>query len=88
MAKLHNVNDRDELVKVLGLRWNVKEDHVYFGYKPLPKLSENQITKREILRRASKIYDPLGMLSPVTVRSKIFLQDLWNRKLDWDEIIP
>jgi hypothetical protein len=32
--------------------------------------------------------DPLGMSSPVAVRSKIFLQDLWNRKLDWDEIIP
>jgi hypothetical protein len=38
---LHNVNDGDEFVKVLGLRWNVKEDHLYFGYKPLPKLSQN-----------------------------------------------
>ena len=61
----------------------MSEDHVYFRYKLLPKLSENQITKREILRRASlKIYDPLGMWGPVTVRSKMFLQDLWNRELD------
>ena len=51
-------------------------------------MSQNYIIKREILRRASKSYDPLGMFSPVTMRSKICLHDLWNRKLDWDEIIP
>ena len=29
------------------------------------------ITKREDLREASRIYDPLGFLTPVTIRAKI-----------------
>ena len=70
----------------MGLRWNVKDDKVGFGYKP--ELSDSRLTKREILRKSAKIYDPLGLLSPATIRSKLFLQDSWSRKLTWDQKIP
>jgi hypothetical protein len=29
LAKLHNVNDRDEFVKVLGLCWNVRRSRLF-----------------------------------------------------------
>ncbi|XP_071177853.1 uncharacterized protein [Mytilus edulis] len=88
LATSQNVNDGNNCITVLGLRWNTKDDRVSFGFKPLSMLPDYQITKREILRRSSKIYDPLGILSLVTVRSKILLQDLWTQKLGWDEQIP
>lgn len=31
------------------------------------------------------IYDPLGILLPLTIRSKMLLQDVWRRKCTWDE---
>ena len=48
----------------------------------------SNITKREILRESSKIYDPLGLLTPVTIRAKILLQELWKNNFSWDEPLP
>ena len=42
------------------------------------------ITKRIALSETSKLFDPLGWVSPVFVSFKIFLQDLWIDGLDWD----
>ncbi|VDI32537.1 Hypothetical predicted protein [Mytilus galloprovincialis] len=46
------------------------------------------LTKREVLRQSSRIFDPLGLISPVTVTSKLFMQRLWKEKLNWDELLP
>ena len=34
------------------------------------------------------MYDLLGLFSPVTLQGKIFLQALWNKRLEWDEPLP
>ena len=33
----------------------------------------------------SKLFDPLGLYLPVTVRSKIIMRELWSQNLSWDE---
>lgn len=33
----------------------------------------------------SKIFDPLGWLSPVTVVAKLFIEKLWLLHCTWDE---
>jgi len=43
------------------------------------------VTKRDVLRESSKVYDPLGLLSPVTIKAKIFIQTLWQHSVEWDE---
>ncbi|CAG2234944.1 unnamed protein product [Mytilus edulis] len=50
--------------------------------------TERIITKREILKQSSNIYDPLGLLSPVTVRTKMLMQLLWKEKFTWDCPLP
>ena len=42
-------------------------------------------TKRKVLSLVSSIYDPLGWVSPLTVRGKMFMQTLWKGKMDWDQ---
>ena len=39
-----------------------------------------------MLETANSIYDPLGMLVPVEINCRMFLQKLWKEKLDWDYI--
>ena len=43
------------------------------------------MTKREVLQDLSKVFDPLGFAAPVVIRAKILMQQLWMRKVAWDE---
>ena len=44
-------------------------------------------TKCKVLSLVSSVYDPLGWVSPLTVRGKIFLQTLWKEKMGWDQTL-
>ncbi|GFQ97087.1 uncharacterized protein TNCT_650501 [Trichonephila clavata] len=77
--------DSNESSKVLGLFWNSSNDT--FGFQPSLELT-SPLTKRRILSESSKLFDPLGLLSPCTVFMKIFYQKLWLTKTDWDYPIP
>jgi len=46
------------------------------------------ITKRTILSIITQIFDPLGLIGPVTIKAKILLQTLWQLKIDWDTPLP
>jgi hypothetical protein len=63
------------------LEWNPSKDALSFppaqDYTP-----PSTITKRHLLQIASKIYDPLGLLSPVTVKAKLLMQELWQNELE------
>ena len=51
---------------------------------------KSKITKRNILSYVNSIYDPLGLLSPFTVKAKIILRKIWvlQPKCDWDDDLP
>ena len=44
----------------------------------------NVFTKREILKVVASIFDPLGYFSPTILLAKLFLQELWAEKVEWD----
>jgi len=45
-------------------------------------------TKRNVLRIAAKLFDPLGLISPVMVVLRMLLQELCLNKCEWDGPIP
>ena len=74
-----------KVLRVFGLLWNHIEDYIQM---PTFKFEGSNITKREVLSYISRIYDPLGMVAPVVLFGRLFLQKLWSYKLDWDDSLP
>jgi len=43
------------------------------------------LTKRNFLHKIAMLFDPMGILAPCMIRTKIFLQEMWTSGLDWDD---
>ncbi|XP_062556585.1 uncharacterized protein LOC134221410 [Armigeres subalbatus] len=70
-------------VKTLGLTWEPGTDCFRFRS---PSWDESAvITKRCVLSDASRLFDPIGLVGPVIVQAKIFLQELWKQDCGWDD---
>ena len=69
--------------KTLGVLWKAAEDNFTFNSKEIDQISK--FTKREFLKRIATLFDPLGFLSPYTVRAKILMQEIWLAGIDWDD---
>ena len=90
LAAERNIQDTDTETKVFGLRWNAKDDVLELQSQEKTNDNENlgKKTKRDVLRESAKVYVPLGLLSPITIRTKIFIQELWEPGFKWDEPLP
>ena len=60
---------------------------VYFKKRGIPELTET-LTKRNCLALVAKLWDPIGITTPVTIRFRIDLQELWCSGFGWDDVIP
>ena len=69
--------------------WNVGNDAFVFRFKEIVEKAKNLIpTKRCLFKLGASLYDPIGLISPVTTKIKILFQLLCNDKLGWDDWIP
>lgn len=76
----------NESSKTLGIQWVSNPDILTYRVNDIKH--SNSITKRAILSAISQIYDPLGLLSPCIILTKILIQKLWTLQLSWDDCIP
>ena len=51
-------------------------------------MSETLYTNRELASLSAKIFDPIGLISSFTVRSKLLVQSLWTQGVGWDVELP
>ncbi|XP_026475470.1 uncharacterized protein LOC113380447 [Ctenocephalides felis] len=80
-----NLTDNKNIIKALGLLWDPKKD--VFQISSNASIPSSQRTKRAILSSIAKIFDPLGLISPCVVLAKLIMQDIWQLKTDWDEVV-
>ncbi|XP_035232537.1 uncharacterized protein LOC118204314 [Stegodyphus dumicola] len=73
--------------QVLGLAWNLEEDSLSVTYRETETKGEF-ITKRKILSLAHRIFHPIGVTCPITLISKLLLQECWKIGASWDSKFP
>lgn len=66
---------------ILGPQWDKQRDASSVAI-PVEKADN---TKRGVLAKIAKIYDPLGVASPLTLCAKLFYRGACNLKVGWDE---
>ncbi|XP_022180294.1 uncharacterized protein LOC111040631 [Myzus persicae] len=72
-----------EVLSALGLLWQPSIDSFRFTTKNwTPPI---HMTKRTLLSDINSVYDPLGLISSVLIKGKIFIQQVWSLKLGWDD---
>ena len=75
--------------KAQGVVWHADKDQLSIGSSAT--IRENipsKPTKRICLKTIAAIFDPLCLVCPFTVRSKILFQETWSRGLQWDDELP
>ncbi|XP_062541022.1 uncharacterized protein LOC134209057 [Armigeres subalbatus] len=73
-------------VEVLRVGWETGPDQ--FCIEVQPPTHEGYLTKRKIFSTIAKLYDPLGLVSPVVAWAKIRMQQLWIANSGWDDQVP
>ncbi|XP_049294208.1 uncharacterized protein LOC125769517 [Anopheles funestus] len=76
----------DETVKTLGVSW--EPEHDVLSFESAIDTDTASPTKRSILSNIARMFDPLGLISPIVVRAKILMQELWLQKAGWDDLVP
>lgn len=78
--------DQDNLPmdRAFGLLWCVESD----SFKLKLEVKQLSLTRSGMLSIVSSVYNPLGMLAPVTLSAKIMQQELCRRSCGWDDAMP
>jgi hypothetical protein len=81
--------ENEEGITTLGLLWNPQNDQLQVKSNFTQEQSTDSTVsiKRKVLATTASIFDPLGLLSPAVIVYKIFLQKLWQNKLQWDDLL-
>ncbi|XP_055633313.1 uncharacterized protein LOC129773693 [Toxorhynchites rutilus septentrionalis] len=78
--KLVHLDNTSVVINTLGMIWSPEQDVFVFSVN-----SDNRNpTKRSVLSDIGKLFDPLGLLTPVTVFAKMIMQKIWKFGLPWD----
>ncbi|XP_062594008.1 uncharacterized protein LOC134255490 [Saccostrea cucullata] len=72
------------LQRSLGISWDISKDSFTFQVTS----TRRPFTKRGVLATINGLYDPIGIVVPVTIRGKLIMQDIMSSVTDWDEPIP
>ena len=71
--------------KVLGLPWNASTEEYIIDKRLFQRSPNDQLTtKRKLLKFVASIFDPLGIIAPLTIRVRKLLQAAWNKGPQWD----
>ncbi|CAL4069072.1 unnamed protein product, partial [Meganyctiphanes norvegica] len=83
VAKEHGVLEESPEIKVLGMLWNTNSSTMRLRAE---QKWSGKYSRSSILSYANQHYDPLGLIVPVEIRMRLFIQELCSLGLEWEQI--
>ena len=72
--------------KTLGIRLDVKADQfIYINY---PQRDDKEVTRRIMLTKVPRLFDPANLIVPIAMKGRIIFQDVTRLRLGWDDPVP
>ena len=72
--------------KILGVQWDFIQDCFVFNVGDVScHMVGSEPTKRNVVSMTARFFDPLGIVSPVTILFKMFFQQLCEARVGWDD---
>jgi len=65
-------------LKALGSSWNIKDDILMFSNTSSILTEKDPKTKRSLISLYSRVFDPMGLLTPFLMIPKLLFQELWT----------
>lgn len=84
IKNLDITTDKLHLQRSLGVIWNTVSDMFTFD---VPQ-EQKPFTRRGVLSTVNSLFDPLGLIAPVTIKGRLLLRDLTSQDLEWDKPLP
>lgn len=75
----------DRTIKLLGMKWNSSPDADTYTIKIADVQTIMHPTKRDVASKMAETFDPLGLISPIQVLMKRFIQ---KHEVNWKDPIP
>ena len=73
---------------MLGLKWDHNNDTLVLSRGTSNAVTKS-LTQRLVLSLVSNVFDPIGLVTPITVAAQLLLKDIWRvRRQYWDEELP
>lgn len=79
-----SLTDQDT-ISTLGLSWQPSTDTSHFSLGTWNPPAH--MTERSLMSDMNRIFDPIGLITPILIKGKIFMQQLWLLKLSWDSVL-
>lgn len=87
---IDNINSCFEFsdnTKTLGILYNNDRDTFQFE-QGLVRDNRKIKNNKTIVSVTAQLFDPFGLLCPITIIPKLIIQQLWKEQLGWDDSIP
>ena len=78
------LSTNEDKQKILGTLWDSNKDNLIDIKDVADRAQTVEATKRNVISVTSKIYDPTGCISPLSINFKLLFQELCEAKGDWD----
>ncbi len=78
---------KESITKTLGIGWNSLDDSFFIDPQCLDA-SKSSYTKAQLLSIVASIFDPLGLVAPITITGMMIFQQANRIKINWKQQLP